>query len=76
VRQRVARHLLDLAAREEPGRSLVVSATQQGIAQAVGSVREVVARVLRELKAEQLIDSSRTGIHILDPAGLHEAARM
>lgn len=75
VRQRVARHLLDLAARQGPGRPLVVSATQQDIAGAVGSVREVVARVVRELKAEQLIESTRTGIRIVDPAGLHEAAR-
>jgi CRP/FNR family cyclic AMP-dependent transcriptional regulator len=74
VRQRVARHLLDLAARQGPG-PLVVSATQQDIAGAVGSVREVVARVLKELKAEHLIDSTRTGIHIVDAAGLHEAAR-
>lgn len=75
VRQRVARHLLDLAARPESGRSLVVSATQRDIAGAVGSVREVVARVLKELKAEHLIDSTRTGIHIIDAAGLHQAAR-
>jgi CRP/FNR family transcriptional regulator len=76
VRQRVARHLLDLAARQEPGRSLVVSATQRDIAAAVGSVREVIARVLKDLKAEHLIDATPTGIHIVDAAGLHRAARM
>lgn len=75
VRQRVARHLLDLAARQESGHALVVSATQRDIAEAVGSVREVVARVLKELKAEHLVNSTSTGIHIIDPAGLHEAAR-
>jgi CRP/FNR family transcriptional regulator len=75
VRQRVARHLLDLAARPEPGRSLVVSATQQDIAAAVGSVREVVARVLGDLRAEHLIASTRAGVRIVDPAGLHEVAR-
>src|SRR5438093_1573040 len=75
VRQRVACHLLDLAARPQPGRPLVVAATQQDIAAAVGSVREVVARVLRDLRAEHLIESSATGIRIVDPAGLHLAAR-
>ena len=42
VRQRVARHLLDLAVREDG--ALVVRATQQDLADAIGSVREVVSR--------------------------------
>ena len=48
VRQRVAAHLLDLAsAQQRPGGRLVACVSQQELADAVGSVREVVARVLR-----------------------------
>src|SRR5947208_2338039 len=52
VRQRVVRHLLDLAAsrRTADGR-LVALVNQQDLANSVGSVREVVARILHELRA-------------------------
>jgi Crp-like helix-turn-helix domain len=43
VRQRVARHLLDLASEGAP--ELVVSVSQQQLAEAVGTVREVIVRV-------------------------------
>ena len=50
VRQRVARHLLDLAtSRPDASRTLTASVNQQDLANSVGSVREVVARVLAEL---------------------------
>ena len=48
VRQRVAWHLLDLAAQQEPGRypgtEIMVPVTQQELADAVRTVREVVVR--------------------------------
>lgn len=68
VRQRVARHLLDLAAAEATvdGR-LEARVTQQELADAVGSVREVVARVLRDFRDRRLIEVSSGGIVILDP---------
>ena len=51
VRQRVAAHLLDLAsAQQRPRGHLVARVSQQELADAVGSVREVVARVLRDLR--------------------------
>jgi CRP-like cAMP-binding protein len=53
VRQRVARHLLDLSVREPDG--LVVYASHQDIADAIGSVREVVSRVVRELRTEGMV---------------------
>lgn len=71
LRQRLARHLLDLAASRQQGRGLVVKVTQQELADAIGSVRPVVARLIRELRAEGLITTSSDGIVILKPAELH-----
>jgi CRP/FNR family transcriptional regulator len=71
VRQRVARHLLDLAtSRLEPSRTLTASVNQQDLANSVGSVREVVARVLAELRAEDLVRTSPGRVEILDPLRL------
>jgi CRP/FNR family transcriptional regulator, cyclic AMP receptor protein len=71
VRQRVARHLLDLAS---PGMSahgeLHVLVSQRELADAVGTVREVVVRVLREFRAEELIRTERDRIVIVDPVHL------
>ena len=73
VQQRVALHLLDLAsAQQGPGGRLVAHASQQELADAVGSVREVVARVLRDLRRAGLVATSSDGVRILDPSGLHE----
>lgn len=71
LRQRLALHLLDLAASHQKGRSLVVRATQQELADAVGSVRPVVARILRDLRVEGIISTSSDGILVLKPAELH-----
>jgi CRP/FNR family transcriptional regulator len=68
VRQRVARHLLDLAAsRSVSGGPLTAFVSQQDLANSVGSVREVVARVLAELRAERLVRTSPGRVEILDP---------
>ena len=75
VRQRVARHLLDLAAGEGHGGELVASVTQQGLADATGSVREVVARELKGLERAGRIARSAAGVVILDAAGLDAEAR-
>jgi len=68
VRQRVARHLLDLAA-SQPAAADVLTAlvSQQDLANGVGSVREVIARVLAELRADRLIRTSPGRVEILDP---------
>jgi CRP/FNR family transcriptional regulator len=71
LRQRVARHLLDLAASHQQGRGLVVKVTQQELADAVGSVRPVVARIIRDLRDEGIITTSSDGIVILKPGELH-----
>ena len=68
VRQRVARHLLDLAAsRSGADGPLTALVSQQDLANSVGSVREVVARVLAELRAERLVRTSPGRVEILDP---------
>jgi CRP/FNR family cyclic AMP-dependent transcriptional regulator len=73
VRQRVAGHLLDLASDEQRSHGrLVTHVTQQELADAVGSVREVVARVLRDFRLERLVATSPDSIHILDPVRLHD----
>ncbi len=71
LRQRVARHLLDLAASHQQGRSLVVRSTQQELADAVGSVRPVVARIIRDLREEGILTTTSDGIVVLKPAELH-----
>jgi CRP/FNR family transcriptional regulator len=70
VRQRVARHLLDLASEQQHRDELVARVSQQALAEAVGSVREVVVRVLRELRSEGVIRTSRAGIVLVRPEEL------
>lgn len=70
VSQRVVRHLLDLSEREGANAPLVAKVSQQELADAVGSVREVVARVLGDLRRMQLIETGSSGIVIRDPSGL------
>ncbi len=64
----MARHLLDLAS--QGASELVVSVSQQQLAEAVGTVREVIVRVLRELRAAGVVRTERNRIVILDPARL------
>jgi CRP/FNR family cyclic AMP-dependent transcriptional regulator len=70
VRQRVARHLLDLASEQRQGGRLVARVSQQALADAVGSVREVIVRVLHDLRSEGVIQTSRDGIEVLIPERL------
>jgi CRP/FNR family transcriptional regulator len=70
VRERLSHHLIDLARPDTPGGSLFVRAPQQELAEAIGSVREVVARVLRQLRDEGLIATRASGIVLLDVRGL------
>jgi len=72
VRQRVARHLLDLAADRQQGTLLVARVNQQGLADAAGTAREVVARTLTDLRRAGLVDTTRNGIVLLDPDRLSE----
>lgn len=78
VRQRVARQLLDLAATDQQDgdqRDLSVPITQQALADAVGTVREVVVRALRELRDAGIVRTERHRIILLDPAQLTEEVK-
>jgi CRP/FNR family transcriptional regulator, cyclic AMP receptor protein len=70
VRQRVARHLLDLAAERQRDAVLVARIRQQDLADAVGTVREVVVRTLRELRNDGLIGTGRAGVVVSHPERL------
>jgi CRP/FNR family transcriptional regulator len=74
VRQRLVRQLLLLATTDSDHR-LVVSAAQHELADAIGSVREVVTRNLHQLHVEGLIDTRRDEIVLLDPEHLAGDAR-
>ena len=66
LRQRVARHLLDLAMEERTSAELIAPISQQELADEVGSVREVVVRILRELREAEVIRTGRAGVAIVD----------
>ena len=70
MRERVARHILDQSVGDPDGQGLGATVTQQGLADGVGTVREVVARVLRDFRAEGLIATQPGHIRILDADGL------
>lgn len=77
VRQRVARHLLDLAAQESRTTRgtqvvLTVRVSQRQLAEAVGTVREVVVRVLRDLRESGVIRTHAGRIDIVDPLRLSQ----
>ncbi|HEX7172133.1 MAG TPA: Crp/Fnr family transcriptional regulator [Candidatus Limnocylindria bacterium] len=67
VRQRLARHLLDLATASQRDARLVAEVSQQALADAVGTAREVVARTLHDFRSARLIQTGRRGIVLLDP---------
>lgn len=67
IRQRVARHLLDLAAQRQRGTELVAQISQQELADAVGTVREVVVRTLREFRRIGVLETRRGAISIVAP---------
>jgi len=79
VRQRVARELLDLASIHQPDRlpngELAVQITQQDLAEAVGTVREVVVRTLRQLRDAGAVRTERDRIVLVDPAQLTEEVK-
>jgi len=73
VRRRIARHLLDVAVFEKT--EMLVTLSQQELADAAGTVREVVARTLAALKTEGLVESVLGVVKIVDAARLEAIAR-
>jgi CRP/FNR family cyclic AMP-dependent transcriptional regulator len=70
VRQKVARHLLALSGDGHAGERRIAPITQQELADGVGTLREVAARALRDLRDEGVIATSPGSIEILDSARL------
>jgi CRP-like cAMP-binding protein len=73
LRQRIARHLLDMAVKE--GDDVLVPVTVQDLAHATGTVREVVTRVLKDMREHRLIGRKGGSLVLLDLPALHLAAR-
>jgi CRP-like cAMP-binding protein len=75
VRARVARDLVERAGLSGPLRSGIhLIVTHQSLADATGSVREVVARALQNLKHEGIIATGRGSVRVLDPDALTRLA--
>jgi len=70
VREKVARHLLALSGDGAPGERRIAPITQQELADGVGTMREVAARALRDLRREGIIATAPGSIEILDSARL------
>jgi CRP/FNR family transcriptional regulator len=70
IRQRVVRHLLALVDHGAPDAIGRVPITQQQLADAVGSSREVVARVLGELRSEGHLRTGARSIELLNVGAL------
>jgi CRP/FNR family transcriptional regulator len=75
VRVRVARDLVELADMSGGlAQGTRLSVTHQSLADATGSVREVVARAIRDLRHESVIATDVDGITVLDPSALRRLA--
>jgi CRP/FNR family transcriptional regulator len=71
----VARDIVERASLLQPLRpGIHVIVTQQSLADATGSVREVVSRALHNLEHEGLVATSRGGVTVLDPDALMQLA--
>jgi CRP/FNR family transcriptional regulator len=66
MRERVAHHLLAVASWDRASRRFSTNLSQQQLADSVGTVRDVVGRVLRELRDRGAVDLRRGAIDILD----------
>jgi CRP/FNR family transcriptional regulator len=62
---RVARHLREMALRGPDGR-IVLHVSHQRLADAVGTVREVVSRELTALRADGVIDKTSGSVRVID----------
>ncbi|EPG72397.1 Crp-like helix-turn-helix domain protein [Leptospira fainei serovar Hurstbridge str. BUT 6] len=70
VRERLARHLLLTAVSQSEPPFLSVRMSQQDLADSIGTVREVIVRELRALKAAGLVSSTGSKIEILNAEAL------
>jgi len=68
LRQRLCRHLLDLGADRQSGPELIARASHDELAAAVGTVREIIVRILRDMRTEGMVRTGRGWVELLDPA--------
>lgn len=54
----------------------LISVTREDLASLVGTVKETAIRVLRDFKDENLLETDKTKIRILDPQGLSRISRL
>ena len=73
IKVRVARHLREMTLRGLDGRA-IVHISHQRLADAVGTVREVVSRELTALRAEGVIDRTAGAVRVIDEARLASLA--
>ncbi len=57
------------------GKGRVLNTTHQHLADELGSVREIVSRLLKSFSEQKLVSLSREHIEILDPAGLRRLSQ-
>jgi CRP/FNR family transcriptional regulator len=75
VAQRLAFDLLERACCEQQGSGILeTNASQQELADGVGSVRDVVARAMRQLRDRGLIETSRRYIRVVNARALDDFA--
>ncbi|HQU50643.1 MAG TPA: helix-turn-helix domain-containing protein [Casimicrobiaceae bacterium] len=72
--QKLDRRLAALLVRRSDG-SPTIRATHQAIADELGSVREIVTRLLRSFEDRGLVELGRERIRVADRDGLQELAR-
>ena len=58
------------------GKGKTLNTTHQALADELGSVREIVSRLLKDLAEQGLVELGREQIIVLDPAGLRRIAAM
>jgi CRP/FNR family cyclic AMP-dependent transcriptional regulator len=73
MKVRIARHLREVSVRAPDGR-LVAHITGQRLANASGTVREVVSRELKRLRADHVIDTAAGSVIVLDEGRLTSIA--
>jgi CRP/FNR family transcriptional regulator len=71
--RRMDRRVAEYLARGLPS-TVVIATTHQQMAYDLGTSREVVTRILKELEQRGLVAVARGRIEVLDPAGLRQAA--
>lgn len=71
LRQRLAHHLLEIAAWDPEQGALIARIGQQDLADMMGTVREVVTRTMGEFRREGLVERVEGGLLLRDPEALH-----